>query len=199
MSTTSSNLRSSKKKSLPEKRNIQSKDDILVIKLGALGDIFLADGALRDLRNHHKQDRITLLTTPPYLQLMERCPWVDRVQVDPRAPRWRLDRMWQLRRQLRAGRLAKVYDLQDSGRTQFYFRYLFPSVPWSGKAVGCSDPFQDPKIPYVADRLAAQLEAAGVSPVHTKHPDLSWLADDGTPYLEEAGVQGQFVVLVSGS
>jgi ADP-heptose:LPS heptosyltransferase len=198
-STTSSNPASSRRRSSRETDDQDSVDDILIIKLGALGDILFAEGALRDLRRHHSRDRLTVLTTPPYRKLMERCPSVDHVLIDPRAPRWRLDRMWQLRRMLQTRRITKVYDLQDSRRTRFYYRYLFPTVAWSGKASGCSHPYRDPPGSFVADRLVAQLEAAGVTPACTRKPDLSWLADDPTPYLEAAGVDRPYVVLVTGS
>lgn len=140
-----------------------------------------------------------MLTAPPYRQLLERCPWVDHVKIDPRAPRWRLDRMWQLRRMLGASRITKVYDLQDSRRTHFYFRHLFPPVAWSGKAPGCSHPYREPPGSFVADRLVAQLEAAGVMTTCTRKPDLSWLAGDPAPHLEAAGVDRPYVVLVTGS
>ena len=45
---------------------------ILVVKLGALGDLLLADGALRDLRAHHPGDRIVLLTRRAFAPLMAR-------------------------------------------------------------------------------------------------------------------------------
>ena len=35
---------------------------ILVIKLGAFGDIIQSDGALRDIRAHHAKDEIVVLT-----------------------------------------------------------------------------------------------------------------------------------------
>ena len=38
--------------------------EILIIKLGALGDFIQALGPMPDLRRHHAGDRITLLTTP---------------------------------------------------------------------------------------------------------------------------------------
>ena len=62
---------------------------ILVIKHGAFGDVIQCDGALRDIRAHHPGDEILVLTTPAYAKIFRRCPHVDRVLIDPRAPRWR--------------------------------------------------------------------------------------------------------------
>ena len=173
--------------------------DILVIKLGALGDILLAEGALRDIREHHAGDRITMLTTPPYRALGERCPWVDRVWIDPRAPRWRLDRLWRLRRAFHAGRFDMVYDLQNSPRTELYFRHLFPPLSGSGTAAGCSHPHPRDDAAYGLARLSDQLRAAGVPVRFAERPSLAWMVDDAEETLRRAGVSRPFAVLVTGS
>jgi ADP-heptose:LPS heptosyltransferase len=174
-------------------------DDILVIKLGALGDVVLSEGALRDIREHHPGQRITILTGPPYRRLLERCPWVDRVWTDPRAPRLRLDRMWQLRRRLHEAGFGMVYDLQNSGRTHFYYRYLFPRVAWSGTMPGCSHQY----VPEPSERgtapLVAQLRSAGIAARHASRPQLDWMAGDASGHLERAGVEPPFVTLIPGS
>ena len=173
---------------------------ILIIKHGAFGDIMQAEGALRDIRENHPQADITLLTTPAFRAIMERCPWVDHVMVDAREPRWRLDRMLALRAQLRSPRFDMVYDLQNSKRTAFYYRWMLKGTPWSGTAPGCSHPHRakDPKKIRTLDRLAGQLEDAGLSIKWSRHPDLSWLADDVTELLEKAGVVKPYIVLVPG-
>jgi ADP-heptose:LPS heptosyltransferase len=163
---------------------------ILIIKLGAFGDIFQAEGALRDLRAHHAGAVITVLTAPPYRALMERCPWVDRVWIDPRAPRWRLDRMLALRARLRAGGFDRVYDFQHVARTDFYFRWFLPEVDWAGSARGCAFPLRHPHphaIPSLT-RLADQLADAGVPVRHALDPDLSWMADPVDDLLRAAGL-----------
>lgn len=65
-------------------------EKILVIKLGAFGDVVQADGALRDIRAFHDDAEIILLTPPPFRKLMSQCPHVDRVLTDSRAPFWRI-------------------------------------------------------------------------------------------------------------
>ena len=39
---------------------------VLVIKLGALGDFLQALGPFAAIRHHHKEAKITLLTTAPF-------------------------------------------------------------------------------------------------------------------------------------
>jgi len=174
---------------------------ILIIKHGAFGDVIQCDGALRDIREHHKDDEIVVLTTPPYRRIFERCPWVDSVMIDERAPRWRLDLMWQLGKRLKAEKFDMVYDLQNSPRTASYFRWFFQDTNWSGTAPGCSHPHRakHPKKIRTLDRLAGQLKDAGVPVRHTRHPNVSWLAEDVTALLAEAGVTRPYIVLIPGS
>ena len=173
---------------------MDDRDNVLVIKLGALGDIVFADGALRDIRERHPGAHITLLTRRAFVPLMGRCPWVDTVVADENAPRWRLDRMAALRRQLVAAGFARVYDLQNSRRTRFYRRWLAPSgAPWS------QEPPDAVRACSVTDRHAAQLALAGVTTRHTDRPSPHWIADDVQILLHEAGIEGRFVVLLPGS
>ncbi|MEJ0072194.1 MAG: glycosyltransferase family 9 protein [Pseudomonadota bacterium] len=76
---------------------------VLVIKLGALGDVIQALGPFAAIRNQHPAAEITLLTTAPFAEFLGNCPYFDRVWIDPRAPWWRLDAILALRRRLVAG------------------------------------------------------------------------------------------------
>ncbi|MDP9196217.1 MAG: glycosyltransferase family 9 protein [Pseudomonadota bacterium] len=175
--------------------------DILVIKLGSLGDIIQAMGAIQDIRLHHPDDRISVITTGPWKRLFERCPWVDAVLVGNRAPRWRLDRFWAVARLLRSRTWTRVYDLQNSGRTELWYRWFLKDTPWSGQARGSSMHWAPPArrtVPIV-ERLSAQLAVAGVPARYTPLPDASWMADDISALLEEAGVKEPFAVLLPGS
>ncbi|ABS63307.1 glycosyl transferase family 9 [Parvibaculum lavamentivorans DS-1] len=173
---------------------------ILVIKHGAFGDVIQAEGALRDIRENHPDARITILTMPAYRALLARSPFIDEVIVDERAPRWRLDRMLALRKRLREADFDMVYDLQNSSRTNFYYRFMLRDRRWSGTAKGCSHPHRakDPKKIRTLDRLAGQLADAGLTIRHTRKPDISWLADDVTALLAAAHVARPYIVLVPG-
>lgn len=174
---------------------------ILIIKHGALGDVIQCEGALHDIREAHPHARITALTEPAYAKILERCPWVDTVIRDPRAPRWRLDKMWKLGRELRALGVDRVYDLQNSSRTADYFRWFFRNTEWSGTVRGCSHPHRarDPKSIHSLQRLKGQLEDAGLTCRHTLTPDVSWMADDMSAFLAEEGLEPGFVLLIPGS
>jgi len=171
-------------------------EQVLVVKLGALGDLLLADGALRDLRRHHPSDRITLLTRTPYVALMQRCPWVDAVIGDDKAPRWRLGRMAQLARRLRGHGFDVAYDLQTSRRSAFYRRWLLPAPAWSYDRPARRAE-RATRLP-VLERHAAQLRRAGLDPVHVLDPHPLWIRQPLTPALERA-LAPPYVVLLPGS
>ncbi len=178
-----------------------STKNILIIKHGAFGDVMQCEGALHDIRKHHPDDQITVLTEPAYAKIMERCPWVDQVVRDPRDPRWRLDKMWSLRATLKTLEIDRVYDLQNSSRTTDYFRWIFPHAEWSGTAPGCSHPHTaaNPKSIHSLRRMEGQLVDAGLTCQHTLRPDVSWMANNVGSLLKEAQLESGFILLVPGS
>ncbi|MCW6511011.1 glycosyltransferase family 9 protein [Lichenifustis flavocetrariae] len=173
---------------------------ILVIKHGAFGDLIQSEGALHDIRDHHPGAEIVALTTPAYRSIFERCPWVDRVLIDRRESRWRLDRMAVLRARLRAEAVDRIYDLQNSARTGAYRDWIFRGLPWSGEPQRRDWLFRliPPELPSL-ERFTIQLRKAGVPVRHTERPDVSWMADDVSSLLTEAGVEGPFITLIPGA
>lgn len=155
--------------------------NILVIKLGALGDFVQAFNAFAAIRAHHRGDRITLLTTVPFVDMAERSPWFDRVLVDARPGWWDIPGLMRLRRTLQG--YDFVYDLQTSSRSNRYFR-LAGQPPWCGIARGASHPHTNPARDRMhnAERLREQLLAAGIA--ETPLADLSWFTQGG-PALPE--------------
>jgi len=171
-------------------------DRILVIKLGALGDIVQALGPMRAIRDHHLDAAITVLTTAPYADFLKECGLFDEVWVDSR-PRWYQVGLWRdLARKLKDGKFDRVYDLQTSDRSSGYFR-LFPRTKrpeWSGIARGCSHPHRDPNRDnlHTIERQKGQLADAGISDVPA--PDLSWAEAD----VSHIPIPDDFVLLVPG-
>ena len=64
---------------------------ILIIKLGALGDVMMAEGVMRCIRRHYPRARITLITEPLYAQFMKKAPHFDEVLPYKRVPAWHFD------------------------------------------------------------------------------------------------------------
>ena len=174
--------------------------EILIIKLGALGDLVQTDGAIRDIREYHRKDRITVMTTPPYQEFMSRCPWVDEVFIDPRASRFNVYQMMSLRRRIRERNFFRVYDLQQVGRTRFYYQWLFPGIDWLGDVPGCAWYLKRyEQTTCAADHFHRHLEIAGLETRHTLKPNVSWMAEDVGELLQEAEIKPGFVVIIPGA
>jgi ADP-heptose:LPS heptosyltransferase len=174
---------------------VEEKQEVLVVKLGALGDFVQAFDCFHDIRAHHRGARITLLTTPPFAALARRAPWFDEVWTDGR-PRWTQVLVWaRLLARLRRARFGHVYDFQFNRRTRVMFHVLGGRAgpPWLGKIPGCAfpEPSYPPETANVV-RLRAHLATAGVP--NAGEPDLNWLADDA-PGLRP---DGRFVLMTPG-
>lgn len=170
-------------------------DRILVIKLGALGDFIQAMGPAAAIRRHHPDARITLLTTKPYAGLAEATRLFDEVWLDTRPKPTRPGKWAALRRRLRGAGFSRVYDLQTSDRSSFYFHLMRPDPPmWSGIARGCSHPHRNPMRDgmHTIDRQAEQLAMAGIA--ETPLPDISALAADVSRFT----VSPPYALLVPG-
>jgi len=64
--------------------------NILIIKHGSLGDIAQASGAIQDICENHIDDNIYILTTKPYLELLNKNPFINEVILDKRLSRFNL-------------------------------------------------------------------------------------------------------------
>jgi ADP-heptose:LPS heptosyltransferase len=173
-----------------------SQQNILVIKLGALGDIILALGPFAAIRQHHPDAKITLLTTPTFRAFLEPSGYFDEIWTDSRPSLLQVSDWLNLKSRLRQGSFSRVYDMQTSDRSGWYFR-LFGSQrrpEWSGIARGCSHPHANSDRDYMhsIERQDEQLAMAGIPSVPSA--DLSWVtADTGRFDLEK-----RFVLLVPG-
>ena len=169
---------------------------ILVIKLGALGDFVQALGPFAAIRRHHAHAHITLMTTAPFAEFAETTGWFDAVWIDDRPKTLQVKAWMELRRRLIEGRFGRVYDLQTSDRSSFYFRTMgFGRRPqWSGIARGCSHPHANPgrDFMHTIERQAEQLNMAGID--HVPLPDVSWVEADTARF----GLEGRYALLVPG-
>ncbi len=168
---------------------------ILVIKLSSLGDIVLSLGSIRAIRDHHRAARITLLTTRAYVRLAEACGCFDEVWVDERPRPWQAAAWLRLVRRLRGVGFARVYDLQGSQRTGWYFRLLGRRArEWVGTTAGCSHRYIGPPEPiHVTDYHAGMLALGGITDVPP--PDVSFLTADVARYA----IAGPYGLLAPGS
>ncbi len=170
---------------------------VLIVKLGALGDFIQALGPMPEIRRHHADDHLSLLTTRRYAEIARQTGLFDAVLVDRRPRMFDLRGWLELRHMLCAGHFDRVYDFQTSDRSNIYFRLLRADrqTEWSGTARGCSHPHANlgRDRQHTMDRQAEQLLMAGIFPVSL------------TPRLPSVGALPpglagrRFVMLIPGS
>ena len=153
--------------------------NILIIKHGSLGDIAQASGAIQDIFDFHKGDSIYLLTTKPYFNLFKKNPYLKDTILDKRLSRFNLIYLFSLMRELKKYKFQKVFDLQNSSRSSFYKRILFPSADsaiWSSSETTL--PKDQSKEEFdkkpVLDRFKHQLDSSGLTTNKTMLPDFKW-------------------------
>ena len=136
--------------------------DILIIKLGALGDVVMATGLIDRILRHHAAHRCILLTSPPYGELFAARPGLELKTFDRSSLRSTLATVQWIRRQ----RFGRVYDLQSNDRTG-----VMCGLSGIPERVG-----NHPRFPYnlhpqgrytgqchIHDRMLEVLEATGIS------------------------------------
>ena len=93
-------------------------------------------------------------------------------------------------RKIKKNKFTKVYDLQNSSRTSFYKKILFPNANLN---IWCSSETTLPndktkeefdKSP-VLERFNHQLKSSGIETKHTMHPDFSWSCVDIEKIMNE--------------
>ncbi len=128
--------------------------------------------------------------------------------VDERPKILEIRKVLNLRRRILGGNFNRIYDLQTSDRSGFYFQLLSPwlrtildpfwekwKVPeWSGSVSGASHPHTDParaKL-HTVERQKEQLAIAGITDVGPA--DLSWAEKD----ISSFGVKPPYALLIPG-
>ncbi len=173
--------------------------NILIIKHGSLGDIAQACGAIQDISENHPADQIHLLTTKPYYDLFKKNPNVSNVILDKRLSRLNLIYLYLLMKEIKKHSFSKVFDLQNSSRTSFYKKILFPKVGkeiWSSTETTLPEGTtkQDFDKDSVLARFDYQLKSSGVNTLYTTKPDFSWSLTDISQTKNSYGLD-RYIVL----
>ena len=173
--------------------------NILIIKHGSLGDIAQACGAIQDISEKHNNDQIYLLTTKPYFDLFKKNPYLADVILDKRLSRFNLIYLYFLMRKIKKLKISKVYDLQNSSRSSFYKKILFPSSnfnTWSSSETTL--PKDTTKEEFdkksVLERFEHQLQTSEINTKHTMLPDFSWSCRDISKIKSEYKLE-KYIVL----
>jgi len=171
-------------------------DNILIIKLGALGDIVLFLPQLARILEAHSGARVTLLTAPEYAGLVAAFPRLQVVCFRRRGLREMLRLLvWLSRRSF-----DLVYDLQGSRRSRIMT--LFTLAPRRvGRRAGVAYTHTPPPgeaALHAFDRFNAVLVAGGLGSAAPVFP-LPWFAATATAvtaWLQENNLQGKRLVLL---
>ena len=153
--------------------------NILIIKHGSLGDIAQASGAIQDISENHKNDQVYILTTKPYFELFKKNPFVQDVILDKRLPKYNLIYLYFLMRELKKYKFSKVFDLQNSSRTNFYKNILFPKVEkeiWSSSITTLPEDKNKEEFDKISvlERFDHQLRRSNLNTQNTKKPNFKW-------------------------
>jgi len=142
------------------------KEKILIIKMSALGDLFMALPHVDVILNHHEKDEIWLLTSPPYEVLFKHHPHMKVIILDRNewfSSNSTLGRIRWVRKQ----RFSVIYDLQGNRTSRLLVRFSNAKMTVGTQPQSVYQ--YHPELPYtqdvqqnVFDRLNDTLIAAGL-------------------------------------
>ena len=173
---------------------------ILIIKLGALGDVMMAEGVMRCIRQHYRKAHITLITEPLYAGFMSKSPHFDEVIPYKRVPFWHFVTQRAVKARLKSGNYDLVVDLQNSSHSRRFQSWL--------EDASISSTSKYAEIRYHRDKsrdlpsreyMREQIETIGVDISAGYFSDLTWAAEDVSHVLAQHKIKNPFAVLVAGS
>ena len=168
--------------------------NILVIKHGSLGDIFLSIGAIQTIRNHYPIAKLILLTQSNYKKILLNLPDVDTILEDDRG--FIVQSTKKLISYIQKYQINIIKDLQNSSTTEFYNFFIkiftntkilsarkFSSYRYSQKPLG---------LQHITDNHMEQLKIIGIN--NYQISDLNWMIKNNKIDIEKP-----YVILIPGA
>lgn len=171
-------------------------NNILVIKLSALGDFIQALGPMKAIRAQHPNAHITLLTTKAYVEFGEECGYFNDVWVDEKPKIFNPSGWVNLSRRLNQTGFDRVYDLQNNDRTRIYFKLFRGSnrPEWVGTAKGGSH-YNGSEERTKGTAFAGHCQTLGLAGIENVDiDDLSWIKAD----TSELGLKPPYALFAAG-
>ena len=168
------------------------KQNILIIKHGAFGDLIQSDGIFKSIKIKHPKDNLILLTSSSFKNLMRASPYFDDVIVDNRFPLWNLKSYYYLIKNLNSYNFSNVYDLQNSQRTLGYKTFLLKNALWV-----TTNRKNHPQSGLQG--LIDMLKDVGMKTHEIYDPDITWMVNDVSSLLKRKNISKNYVVLIPGS
>lgn len=136
---------------------------VLIIKLGALGDIIISTAIINRITEHHRADDVVLLTSPAFVSLFSGFENLNVVAFERKGFLNKIKAIQWIRSQ----KFDRIYDLQSNDRTSF-----FCALSGSPYRAGNHPRFpyhKHPKTTYAGechsfDRLNQIIESADIKP-----------------------------------
>jgi ADP-heptose:LPS heptosyltransferase len=163
------------------------KNKILVIRNQPLKFFAHSISAFAAIREYHKDDEITLLTTAELKDFAKSLGFFNKFIIDELPDWFMFGKLKRLITLLRTYGFTRVYDLQNSERTEWYFKLMGYRKPqWNSSRVSwCSHYYQIPKNQnfHFQEVLHNQLRQAGI--VKMPNINISYLAKENLQNLPE--------------
>ena len=168
------------------------KNNILIIKHGAFGDLIQADGIIKSIKMHHKNSNIVLLTSTLYLNLMNKCPYIDKLLIDDRPSIFNIAYYVNFYKEIRKNNFSKIYDLQNSNRTYIYRKYFFNEIKWisTNRENHKKSGLQGLKEMLIKNNIEVK---------YCMKPNVSWLPRDVKSLLKKNKISSNYIILLPGS
>ena len=168
--------------------------NILIIKHGSLGDIAQASGAIQDIFENHPNNKIFLLTTKPYFELFRKNPHIHEVILDKRLSRMNIFYLYSLMKELKKHNFIKVFDLQNSSRTNFYKNILSAKATnetWSSSITTLPNDKNKAEFDKISvlERFNHQLKTSNLTTQHTLKPDFNWASSNIDEIIKKNDLQ----------
>jgi ADP-heptose:LPS heptosyltransferase len=173
---------------------------VLIVKLGALGDVIMSTPLVSAIRKHHPKDQIVLLTTQQFSFIFNAFPGISIKDFD----RHNLYDTLKIVQWIRSSNFTHVYDLQGSTRTGMLSLFSkarvragnhdsicythFPEAPWQGQQ-------------HIFDRLCLLLKTCDID-VQEHLPILrtsKLIEDKITSWLIAHNVKTPYIIMHAGA
>jgi len=171
---------------------MKKKDNILIIKHGAFGDLVQADGIFKSIRHRHKNANIILMTSKKFINLITFSPYIDDVIIDDRPSFFNIAFYISLYKKISSYNISVIYDLQNSQRTYIYRKYFFYKLNW------ISTKRKDHKSSGLRG-LVDMLKENSIDVKDALKPNISWLSTDINNLLKRNKISSKYIVLLPGS
>ena len=162
--------------------------NILIIKHGSLGDIFLSVGAIQSIKQYYPEAKLFLLTQSNYKNILSKFPEVDMILEDNRG--FIIQSISKILGFIYEHQINLIIDLQNSSRTQFYnffFKYFTKAKILSARKFSTYFYHQKPLgLQHITDNHRDQLSKIGINYYQTSN--LNWMTkknkvDEKKPYV----------------